>query len=211
MAARSIKDVIASGKLKTFIDRRLIKALSHPLREHCLAVLNERTASTSEIGREIDLEVPAFYHHVEMLEELGFLERVESRRRRGALEHFFSAKPAIFLDDREWRNVPATIRSDLMASYMQSILKDVIGALRNGIVAASNGTHISRIPGVFDSLGWQECMALMNETLARLMAIQKRSKERMAITGEPGIRATIALIGFKTSNPSAQMGDTSAP
>lgn len=76
MAARSVKDVIAGGKLKTFIDRRLIKALAHPLREHCLAVFNERVASTSDIGREIDLDVPAFYHHVEVLEELGCVERV---------------------------------------------------------------------------------------------------------------------------------------
>jgi DNA-binding transcriptional ArsR family regulator len=205
MAARSIKDVIASGKLKTFIDRRLIKALSHPLREHCLAVLNERTASTSEIGREIDLEVPAFYHHVEMLEELGFLERVESRRRRGAREHFFSAKAAVFFDDGDWRNVPTTIRSDLMTSYIQSIFRDVIGALRSGVFAASSGTHISWLPGVFDKLGWQECMALMRETLIKLMDIQKRSGERIAITGEPGIPATIALMGFGTpSNPATR-------
>lgn len=88
------------GRLKTFIDRRLIKAVSHPLREHVLAVLNERVASTAKSGREIDLEVPAFYHHVEVLEELGFLERVESRRRRGAKEHFFRAKTTMFFNDR---------------------------------------------------------------------------------------------------------------
>jgi DNA-binding MarR family transcriptional regulator len=83
MASRSIKDVIAEGRLKRFIDRRLIKALAHPLREHLLAVFNERITSSSEIGRELDLGVPDIYHHVDELEKLGCIERIESRRRRG--------------------------------------------------------------------------------------------------------------------------------
>jgi DNA-binding transcriptional ArsR family regulator len=198
MAARSVKDVIAGGKLKTFIDRRLIKALSHPLREHVLAVLNERVASTSEIGREIDLDVPAFYHHVEVLEELGFLERVESKRRRGAKEHFFRAKATMLFDDRAWERVPVSIRSDLAGSYIWAIMQDVVRALRGGAFGANPATHTTWLPGIFDRLGWQECLALMNETLARAMEIQRRSGERIAVTGEAGIPATIAIVGFRT-------------
>lgn len=198
MAARSVKDVIAGGKLKTFIDQRLIKALSHPLREHCLAVFNERVASTSDIAREIDLEVPAFYHHVEVLEDLGFLERVESRRRRGAKEHFFRAKATLLIDDSNWRKVPASVRSDLTVGHIQLLLNDIIGALHSGVFASRTGSHLTWLPGVFDKLGWQECMALMNETLARMMEIQKRSRERIAVSGEPGTPATVALMGFGT-------------
>jgi DNA-binding transcriptional ArsR family regulator len=204
MAARSIKDVIASGKLKTFIDSRLIKALSHPLREHVLAVLNEKVASTTEIGREIDLEVPAFYHHVETLEKLGFLERVESKRRRGAKEHFFRAKATMLFDDEAWEKVPPSVRADLAGSYIWTILDDLVKALRNGAFGASPATHSTWLPGVFDKLGWRECLALMNETLARMVEIQKRSAKRIAMSGEPGIPATLALLGFPTSTPSAQ-------
>ena len=156
MAAKSVKDVIAGGKLKRFIDRRLIKALSHPLREHVLAVLNERVASTSEIGREIDLEVSAFYHHVETLEELGFLERVESRRRRGAEEHFFRAKTTMLFDDEAWEKMPPSVRSDIAGSYIWTILDDLVKALRSGAFGASPATHSAWLPGVFDKLGWQE-------------------------------------------------------
>ncbi len=206
MAARSVKDVIAGGKLKTFLDRRLIKALSHPLREHVLAVLNERVASTSEIGREIDLDVPAFYHHVELLEELGFLERVESRRRRGAEEHFFRAKATMFFDDEAWERIPATVRSDIAGTHIWAILSDLITALRTGAFGANPATHNTWLPGVFDRLGWQECLALMNETLNKMMAIQRRSSERMAVSGEPGLPGTVALMAFVTAPPSTQSG-----
>jgi len=199
MATRSTKDVIAEGRLKRFMDRRLISALSHPLREHILAVVNERAASATEIGREIGLKVPAFYHHFEVLEKLRFIEQVETRRRRGAKEHFFRAKATMLIDDRAWLKVPASVRSDAMVSYIQFILDDVARALRGGVFATNAATHVTWLPGVFDRLGWKECMALMNETLARLMDIQRRSSERIASTGEPGVSATIGLLGFETS------------
>jgi len=206
MAARSVKDVIAGGRLKRFMDKRLIKALSHPLREHVLAVLNERVASTSEIGREIDLDVPAFYHHVELLEELGFLERVETKQRRGAKEHFFRAKATVLFDDEAWERIPATVRSDIAGGHIYEILSDLVAALRAGAFGASPATHNTWLPGVFDKLGWRECMALMNETLDKVMAIQRRSSERIAVTGESGFSATIALVGFMTVPPSTNSG-----
>jgi DNA-binding transcriptional ArsR family regulator len=73
---------------------RLIKALGHPIREHTLAVFNERIASATEIGEEIGLDVSAFYTHVTTLEEMGFIERIETRRRRGAKERFWT--PGVF-------------------------------------------------------------------------------------------------------------------
>jgi DNA-binding transcriptional ArsR family regulator len=199
MAARSIKDAIAEGRLKSFMDRRLIKALSHPLREHVLAVLNERVASPSEIGREIDLEVPAFYHHVETLEDLGFLERVESRRRRGAEEHFFRAKATMLFDDLAWEKIPASVRADIAGSQVWSILDELVRAFRSGAFGASPATHSTWLPGIFDKRGWRECMALMSETLVRMREIQRRSSDRLAATGEPGMPATIAMMGFGTS------------
>jgi DNA-binding transcriptional ArsR family regulator len=199
MAAKSIKDVIASGRLKTFIDGRLVEALAHPVRQHILAVLNERVASTSEIGREIGLDVPAFYHHVEFLEERGFLELVESRQRRGAKERFFRAKGPVLFDDQAWEKVPPSVRADLAGSYAWSILDDLVKALRSGAFGATPATHSTCLPGIFDKRGWRECLALMTETLAKMMEIQKRSGRRVAASGEAGIPATIAMMGFATA------------
>lgn len=75
MAGKSMQEVTESGELKTFFDRRLIKALCHPVREHILAVLNERIASAREIGEELGAEVSSFYHHIEELEKFGCIER----------------------------------------------------------------------------------------------------------------------------------------
>ena len=77
----SIKEV-RKDRLKGFMDRRLIEAMGHPVREHILAVLNERPASPTEIGDELELDVSAFYKHVQVLERLGCIECVGTRRVR---------------------------------------------------------------------------------------------------------------------------------
>lgn len=200
MAAKSTKEVIEGGRLKRFFDRRLIKAIGHPLREHLLAVFNDRVASPTEIGHEIELEVPSFYKHVQLLEDLGCIERVETetRRRRGAKEHFFRAKGAITLDERAWQQLPASVRSDWVATHLQSIWDDAVAALQNGTFAIGGEPHVTWLPGLFDRVGQEEAKSIMKATMLRLLAVRERSVERLAATGEPGKPATIALMRFGT-------------
>lgn len=195
---KSLKVVLSGGQLKRFIDPRLIKALGHPIREHALAVFNERVASATEIGEEIGLDVPAFYTHVATLEKMGFVERVETRRRRGAKEHFFQAKATAGLfDDRLWPLIPKSLKSDLAVGMLRSLVGEAVRALRTGTFNARDDRHLSWTPGVFDALGWQELVALLDQTLQLVIAIQRRSRERIAKTGEPGIPVTIGLLGFE--------------
>jgi DNA-binding transcriptional ArsR family regulator len=190
--------VIEGGRLKRFFDRRLIKAIGHPLREHLLAVFNDRVASPTEIGRDIGLEVPAFYSHVKVLEELGCIEQVETKRRRGVKEHFFRAKRAVFFDDRAWQKVPGSVRSDITTSDLQSLIDEVVGALQVGTFAEDDETHLTWIPEVFDQLGWSEAMAAMDVMLACVALARRRSAARIAATGAPGFPATVAVMGFGT-------------
>jgi DNA-binding MarR family transcriptional regulator len=82
MAGKSMRELSEWDELKTFFDRRLIKALGHPVREHILAVLNERIASAREIGEELGADVSSFYHHIEELEKFECIERVATKQRR---------------------------------------------------------------------------------------------------------------------------------
>lgn len=198
MAAKSMQDILDSGKLKTFIDPRIIKALGHPVREHALAVFNERTASGTEIGEELGADVSSFYHHIEVLEELGCVVRVESKGRRGAKEHFFRARGGLILDGHAWQELPASVKSDWIATHLQSIWDDVVAALQNGTFVGDDEPHVTWLPGLFDRVGREEAMAVMNAALLRLMTVRERSAKRIAATGESGSPATIALMRFAT-------------
>ncbi len=198
MTGRSMREVSESDGLKTFLDRHLIEALGHPVREHILAVLNERIASAREIGDEIGADVSSFYHHVEELERLGCIERVSTKRRRGAKEHFFQAKTSLFFDDAAWQRIPRTLKEDQTVSNLQYLVDDVVVALEEGTFNARENPHVSWMPGFVDAQAWDEATALMNQTLDDLMAIREAAALRLAEAGERGIPATMGILAFET-------------
>ena len=197
-AGKSMQEVVEWDKLKTFFDRRLIKAIGHPVREHILAVLNERIASAREISDEIGADVSSFYHHMEELERLECIERVRTRRRRGAKEHFFKARRTVFFDDEAWRQLPSTFKGDQTASILQFLFDDVVGALKEETFNAQDDRHVSWIPGYLDDEGWAEAVELMNHTAERMGAIREAAASRLANADEQGIPATIGILGFET-------------
>jgi DNA-binding transcriptional ArsR family regulator len=196
-----MREVSEWDELKTFFDRRLIKAIGHPVREHLLAVLNERIASASEIGEELGADVSSFYHHIEELEKLGCIERVETKQRRGANEHFFRARSTVFFDDEAWQRLPASVKADVATSSLQLIFDDVLQALVTGTLNARDDRHVSWSPGTLDSQGWDEVKGLMNRTLDQLEAIKGAAEKRLASGAQAEISATMAILAFET--PSA--------
>jgi len=71
------------------IDERLAKALSSSLRVQALALINEGVASPKAISDRLDLDVRTVAYHVRVLRELDCIELVETRQRRGAVEHIY--------------------------------------------------------------------------------------------------------------------------
>ena len=137
---KSIK-MVRKDRLKRFFNRRLIEALHHPVREHFLAVTNERAASMVEIGDELGLDVVAFNKQVKVLERLGFIEVVGTRPTRGGTEHFYRATRTVFFDDRVWQDVPATLKADLDADFVQSLIDDLVAAFNGGTYHARRDKH----------------------------------------------------------------------
>lgn len=202
MTGRSMQELCEWDELKTFFDRRLVQALGHPVREHILAVLNERIASASEIGEEIGADVSSFYHHVEELEKLGFIERVNTKRRRGAKEHFFQARRTFFFEAEVWQRLPASLRADLTTSSVQSLFDEVAAALKVGTFDRKGDEHVSWIPARLDAQGWKETTNLMDQTLNHLMSILGESAGRLAKSGQEGQTATVGILAFETPKQS---------
>lgn len=198
MPGKSMREVREWDELKTFFDRRLIEALRHPVREHILAVLNERIASASEIAEELGTDVSSFYHHVEELEKFGCIERMATKQRRGAYEHFFRAKTSLFFDDAAWQRVPDTVKSDQTVSNVQYLFDDIVAALEQKTFDARDNPHVSWMPGFVDAQGWDEATSLMNQTLDHLIAIREAAALRLMKAGEKGIPMTTGILAFET-------------
>lgn len=71
------------------IDQRLAKALSSSLRARALNLISEGVASPKAIAKELGLDVRSVAYHVRVLRELGCIELVDTKQRRGAVEHIY--------------------------------------------------------------------------------------------------------------------------
>ena len=72
-------------------DPRYVKAISHPLRVRILAMLQERTASPSQLSEWLGATLGTTAYHVRALHKLGLIELADETRVRGAIEHHYRA------------------------------------------------------------------------------------------------------------------------
>lgn len=73
------------------IDPRLAKALSNDVRARALDLLAAGPRSPKSIAAELGLDVRGLAYHVRVLRKLDCIELVETRPRRGAVEHVYRA------------------------------------------------------------------------------------------------------------------------
>lgn len=96
-----------------------MKALSHPLRARLLDLLDQRTASPSQLADELGEPLPNVSYHVRRLLDLGCIELAGTEPRRGATEHYYRAtetslsRMALTLDEQGWEELSALL-ADLL-------------------------------------------------------------------------------------------------
>lgn len=78
--------------LEVELDGRLMRAMSHPLRVRMLRILSDRIASPNQLATIVEEPLGTVAYHVRVLVENGCLVLEGTRRRRGAIEHFYRAR-----------------------------------------------------------------------------------------------------------------------
>src|SRR4051812_49888474 len=113
-------------------DPRLVKALAHPLRVQILTVLEERTASPSDLAEELGAPLGNVSYHVRTLTDLGLLKLVRRRTRRGAVEHYYRARGRATVSDRAWSQVPTVVRRSMVGVALEQSIEQAVAAAAHG-------------------------------------------------------------------------------
>lgn len=188
------------------VNQNLVKALAHELRVEILGILNERMASPNELAKELNEGLSQVSYHVKVLKDYECIELVKTEPRRGAVEHYYRATSRAFLTDRDWKELPASVRPGLSADLLQLIIADAVHALEEDTFDARDNRHMSRTPVILDEEGWGEVLKSMERTLADVVQAQKKAATRLARSGEQGFSATVAMMGFELPEPPSQRG-----
>jgi len=151
-------------------DRRLIKALGHPLRDRILQALNESVASPAQLARALDEPLGNVSYHVKILLECEAVELVRTAPVRGAIEHFYRAIIRPYIDDENWARLPLSVRRGSDAQNAQAIAGDVAEALAGGGFDDPH-SHISRAKLDLDEEAFNELAGDLERLVERALEL----------------------------------------
>jgi DNA-binding transcriptional ArsR family regulator len=186
-------------------DPRLVKALAHPLRVQILDVLEERTASPSDLAEELGAPLGNVSYHVRTLADLGLLKLVRRRTRRGAVEHYYQARGRATVSDEAWSQVPSVVRRSMVGVALEQAVDHAVTAAASGGFDGEDSS-LTRHSLTLDEAGAREACDALARLHDELAAIQERSAERL--DGSSGDRQ----LGLVTMlfEPGAQDGARAA-
>jgi DNA-binding transcriptional ArsR family regulator len=182
------------------VEASLVKALGHPLRMRLLTFITERgEASPVEMSRALDVPLATVSHHTRVLRDLRYIELSRTEPRRGAMEHYYRALAAPFLDDEHWDMLPIPARRRVSAQLLRQVFEDAASAGQVGGFDAA-GAHIARLMLDLDPRGWRELSRAVLMLLHRAEAIQARSDARRN-SDEDSRPSELAILHFAVADP----------
>jgi DNA-binding transcriptional ArsR family regulator len=182
-------------------DPALVRAYAHPLRRRILGLLDNRTASPSEIAAELGTPLSNTSYHVRQLVALGLVELVSRTARRGAIEHHYTARVRPITTDATWAQLPDIVKRAVIDGWLQQTLSEVLAAAEEGGFHRDD-THHTRTVAPLDEKGWNTVARELMRTLKRVEEAVEESRVR--IEEDPDIEAvdaTIVLMQFEGPTP----------
>lgn len=190
-AAKSKKD-------SEIVDRRLARAIAHPVRVKILSVLSHRIISPVEYSRESHVPLSTVSYHFRVLEKFDCAEVVDTAQRRGSTEHYYRGTRRALFGDSDWKQLPKSVQGGVTSTILQTFAERASESIEAGTFDAREDRHFSWTPFVLDEEGWGEMMSILESALGQATEVEVRSSKRIAESGEPGIATTVALAGFES-------------
>jgi DNA-binding transcriptional ArsR family regulator len=188
------------------VEPSVLKALGHPLRMQLLTFVAERgEGSPVEMSRALDVPLATVSHHTRVLRDLGYIELSRTAPRRGAMEHYYRALEAPFLDDEHWEMLPIPARRRVAAQLFRQVFEEAAAAGQIGGFDSA-GAHIARRTLDLDARGWRDLSRAVLTLLRRAEAIQARSDARRdgaRIEDQDACPSELAILHFAVAEPAS--------
>lgn len=190
----------ATGKIKKLkeLTDQVLYAISHPVRIEIQCILFNRTASPNEIAKELGEGLGKISHHVEVLTKEGTIRLVDTKQRRGAVEHFYRAVLPPTHSDAAWAKLPKATRVSITAVTLRGLIGETVRAVVHDTFDARKDRHLSRIPMLLDDEGWQKLVGSQTRWLEEAEEIKAEAAERLGASGEDGRRFFVGIVGIET-------------
>jgi len=196
---------MAHQPITSIDDPRYVKAISHPLRVRILAMLQERTASPSQLSEWLGATLGTTAYHVRALHKLGLIELADETRVRGAIEHHYRAGIRPMISEEAWAKAPPIAKQAAIGSSLQMIDQYATkSAAQGGFDRAE--AHLSRTSIEIDAKGWEQLNKAALKFVEQVEKIEAASRERHSKRPHENDvgAAAVVLMAFEAARLSGQ-------
>jgi hypothetical protein len=191
-------------------EEALSQPISHPVRVRILEVVNEREMSPSEFvnsglvpteiakGRDFNNQLSMVAYHFRGLLKAGCLEIVGERPVRGAVEHIYRGKAIAYFTDAQWAAIPLDQRAAISRTVYQGLVARVESAMHTETFDSQIDRTLAWTPLLLDERGWAELHTALAACFGEVEQIKVDARKRVEKSGEPGMPATFAILGFES-------------
>jgi len=188
--------------LPVLVDTRLVKALSHVLRQHIFlaAVLGE--VSPKGLSEALDEGLSQVSYHVKVLRDDcdGLIEETRTVPRRGAVEHYYRASTKTLIPAKTWRGLRKGLRAAVGAGLASDLFNDLADALKGGKLGGTQD-HVTRTPLILDAEGQRNVQAIAERATREVEDEQQATAKRMEKANGDGevVGYVFALLAFEAA------------
>jgi len=182
--------------VKDISDPRWVRAISHPLRIRILAMLEDDAASPKVLAGQLEQPLGTIAYHVRTLVSLGLLELVETRPRRGAMEHYYRARQHPRFTDSAWDGLDIVAKQRVLGSVLSEAHEQAMRAAAGGGFDASDA-HFTRTPLQLDAEGWTKLGQASKRWLKEASEIESESRDRIERADSEPIDVGLVILLFE--------------
>jgi DNA-binding transcriptional ArsR family regulator len=172
-------------------DPRWVRAISHPLRIRLLAILDEQTASPVLLAKALQQPLSTVAYHVRLLYDLGLVELVSTRQRRGATEHYYRTTAHPRFTDGAWDELDPVAKQRILSAILNKAHNYASRAAAAGGFDAADA-HFTSTSLKLDQQGWTELARASKTWLEATAQIEQDAGERIA--ADPHAEMDVGLV-----------------
>lgn len=183
------------------INRRLVKAVSHPLRTEILGILSKgRPRSPKQLTELVDASLGTVSYHVTnvLYEECQVLDLVGTQPRRGAVEHFYAIKPGAMIGQPDLQKaVPQILRQHIAGAALQTFVEQASRSLEAEAANPGDAGLITWMTALVDQEGKQKLTTVVEDALEAVVAIEAECAARIAEDPSSQIEVIFSASSFE--------------
>jgi DNA-binding transcriptional ArsR family regulator len=183
-------------------DARYVRAISHPVRMRLLATLEKEPASPKMLAERLSIPLGTIAYHVRTLNSLGLLELIDTKQRRGAVEHYYRAREHPRFSDQAWAELDVVAKQRVLTAVLNEAHAHAFSAAAAGGFERRDA-HFTRTPLRLDEAGWTKLAAASKRWLAEARDIQEESCQRLEQSDE-ALSAELVILLFEALSESAE-------